>query len=393
MHRRTLLQALSAMPLAAASGQLWSAPASGNRLLVVFLRGAYDAANLLVPVSSSFYYESRPRIAIPKPGTDPLAALPLDSNWGLHPALQQSMLPLFQKGQLAFVPFAGTDDTSRSHFETQDTIELGQALGARRDYRSGFLNRLVEVLGGSALSFTDQLPIVLQGRITVPNTSLRSAGKTPLDQQRSDAIAAMYRGTALAAPVNEGFSVRADVQRDMNAEMDKASRGAIAGKGFEREAPRIARLMKEKYNIGFVDIGGWDTHVNQGAGSGYLADRLGELGRGLASFSDEMGAEWNKTVVVVISEFGRTFRENGNRGTDHGHGSTYWVLGGAVKGGKIAGEQQIMSDRNLFENRDLPVLNEYRAMLGGLLARMYGLNANQIDHVFAGVKGRDIGLV
>ena len=392
MHRRTLLNALAAAPLAAVSGRLWAAPATSNRVLVVFLRGGYDAASLLVPVASKFYYEARPAIAIGAPGASPAAALPLDADWGLHPVLKDSIFPLFQRGQVAFIPFAGTDDSSRSHFETQDSIELGQPLGASRNYRSGFLNRLAETLGTGALAFTEQLPLIMQGAMAVPNTALRSLSKPALDQRQSALIAAMYRGTALAQPVNEGFAVRADVLREMAGEMEAASRGAIAAKGFELESRRIARLMKEKYNIGFVDVGGWDTHVGQGGANGYLADRLGELGRGLAAFASEMESEWSKTVVLVISEFGRTFRENGNRGTDHGHGSAYWVLGGAVKGGRVAGDQCQIAAATLFQNRDLPVLNEYRAVLGGLFARMYGLSGAQTDHVFAGVAARDIGL-
>ena len=163
-------------------------------------------------------------------------------------------------------------------------------------------------------------------------------------------------------------------------------------RSFELEARRIARLMKEKYNVGFVDVGGWDTHVGQGNGTGYLAGRLEELGRGLAGFAEEMGPEWKDTVVVVVSEFGRTFRENGNRGTDHGHGSVYWVLGGGVRGNAVRGEQIALEQKTLFQNRDYPVLNEYRAMFGGLLARMYGLNSGQVETIF-GTKGRDLGLV
>ncbi|MFL6660302.1 MAG: DUF1501 domain-containing protein [Massilia sp.] len=393
MQRRTFLNALAAAPLAAASGRLWAAPGTSNRLLVVFLRGGYDAANLLVPVASKFYYEARPAIAIGAPGSGPTAALPLDTDWGLHPVLKDSIFPLFQRGEAAFIPFAGTEDSSRSHFETQDSIELGQPLGATRNYQSGFLNRLAETLGSGALAFTEQLPLIMRGAVAVPNTALRSLSKPALDQRQSALIAGMYRGSALEQPVNEGFAVRADVVREMAGEMLAASRGAIAPKGFELEARRIARLMKEKYNIGFVDVGGWDTHVGQGGATGYLADRLAELGRGLAGFASEMDSEWNKTVVLVVSEFGRTFRENGNRGTDHGHGSAYWVLGGAVKGARVSGEQCKIAPATLFQNRDLPVLNEYRAVFGGLFARMYGLSSAQTAHIFAGVAGRDIGLV
>jgi uncharacterized protein (DUF1501 family) len=174
--------------------------------------------------------------------------------------------------------------------------------------------------------------------------------------------------------------------------MEAANRNAITAKGFELEARRIAKVMKERYNIGFVDVGGWDTHVGQGNATGYLANRLDELGRGLAGYAQEMGPDWKDTVVVVVSEFGRTFRENGNRGTDHGHGSVYWVLGGSVNGGKVRGEQVRVDQPALFQNRDYPVLNEYRALFGGLLARMYGLNAGQVDSIF-GTPGRDLALL
>ncbi|HQQ71656.1 MAG TPA: DUF1501 domain-containing protein, partial [Alicycliphilus sp.] len=162
-------------------------------------------------------------------------------------------------------------------------------------------------------------------------------------------------------------------------------------------AQRMAGLMRERFDLGFVDVGGWDTHINQGGAAGQLAGRLDELGRGLAGFAQELGAEpWRHTVVVVISEFGRTFRENGNRGTDHGHGTVYWLLGGGLSaraGGRIVGEQVEVGEKTLFQNRDYPVLNEYRTVLGGLFARMYGLNAAQLQRVFAGVAPKDLQLV
>jgi uncharacterized protein (DUF1501 family) len=403
MNRRELIKALAAMPLLTAAGRLWAAPGANvkpnqPRLLVVFLRGGYDAANLLVPVSSQFYYDARPTIAVPRPLASgepgPAAAIALNADWGLHPALRDSVYPLFQAGQAAFIPFAGTDDLTRSHFETQDSIELGQPLKGSRDYRSGFLNRLAATLtGDNAIAFTDQLPLIMQGGAQVPNTSLRSTGKPALDARQSAVIAAMYQQTGLARQVSEGFVVRDDVAREMIGEMAAANRNAISTQGFELQARRIARLMKDKYHIGFVDVGGWDTHVGQGAAAGYLAGRFDELGKGLAGFAQEMGPDWNDTTVVVVSEFGRTFRENGNRGTDHGHGSVYWVLGGGVRGGRVAGEQVQVSQATLFQNRDYPVLNEYRAVFAGLFARMYGLNAGQLDHIFSGVTAKDIGLV
>lgn len=394
MKRRTLLQSLCALPLWSGAGQLWALPQARPRLLMVFLRGGYDAAHLLVPTSSQFYYDMRPQIAIARPGTDVNAALALDGDWGLHPALRNSVFPLYTQGQLAFVPFAGMHDLSRSHFQTQDNFELGQPLEGRRNYRSGFLNRLAQTLGGSsAMSFTEQLPLIMRGDLTLPNASLRVVSKSNLDPRQNDVIRSMYAGTALGAPVNQGFLTREELARDLASEMGAASAGAISARGFELEARRIARLMKEKYSIGFVDVGGWDTHVGQGAASGFLATRLEELGRALAAYAQELGDGWRDTTVVVASEFGRTLRENGNRGTDHGHGSAYWVLGGGVRGGRVVGEQVRVEAPSLFQNRDYPVLNEYRAVLGGLFSRLYGLDAAQLAQVFPGAQALDIGLV
>ena len=405
MQRREILKMLAAAPLAGGAARLRAAPAAGNaKLLVVFLRGAYDCANLLVPIGGearAFYDACRPTIAVPRPG-EAGGAIALDTRWGLHPVLASSVLPLFQKREAAFIPFAGIDDLTRSHFETQDAIELGQSLDRGRDYRSGFLNRLAGVLGAgplaavSPIAFTDQLPIMLRGQFNAANMALGNVGRQGIDAARSRVIERMYRNTALAQQVTEGFQVRDEVTRAVKLEMDAASRNAMTAQGFERVARRMALLMRERFDLGFVDVGGWDTHVGQGAATGYLANRLDELGRGVAGFAEEMDEAWRDTVVVVISEFGRTFRENGNKGTDHGHGTVYWVLGGGLSahaGGRVVGEQVALSPATLFQNRDYPVINEYRAVFGGLFARMYGLSPSQLDRVFGGVMTRDLGLI
>jgi uncharacterized protein (DUF1501 family) len=403
MQRRDLLKLLAAGLASGPAARLMAAPAAGGtKLLVVFLRGAYDCANVLVPVSSDFYYASRPNIAIARPG-QPNGAGVVDADWGLHPALSTSVMPLFQKKQAAFVAFAGTDDLTRSHFETQDSIELGQALDGRRDYRSGFLNRLAGVLGAgpvtdvAPIAFTNQLPIALRGEAKAANMALAGVGRQGIDERQSKVIQSMYRNTALAQPVAEGFQVRDEVMRAVQAEMEAASRDAMTARGFELVARRMARLMRERFDLGFVDVGGWDTHVGQGGATGYFANRLDELGRGLAGFAAEMGDDaWRDTVVVVISEFGRTFRENGNRGTDHGHGTVYWAMGGglaAQAGGRVVGEQVAVTQDRLFQNRDYPVLNEYRAVFGGLFRRMYGLSPAQLGQVFDGVAPKDLSLV
>jgi uncharacterized protein (DUF1501 family) len=394
MDRRDFLKALAAAGPLTVTGRLYAAPQTSTRLLVVFLRGAYDAANVVIPVSSDFYYQSRPTLAIAKPNPgDPNAALPLTSDWGLHPALKDTLYPLYQKGQLAFIPFAGTDDASRSHFETQDSIELGQSLNGSRDFRSGFMSRLADQLTDvKPIAFTDQLPLTFRGTAAIPNMGLTAVAKPAIDERQASLIKSMYRGTSLEPSVTQGFAVRDQVYEAVSAEMQEANRDAVSPRGFELAARRIAGLMDGRFNLGFVDVGGWDTHVNQGAASGYLATRLAELGRALAGFAQSSGPAWNDTVVVVISEFGRTFRENGDRGTDHGHGSVYWVMGGGIKGGRLAGAQVKVEQATLFQNRDYPVINEYRAVLGGLFGRVYGLQANRLQKVFPGVRPKDLAL-
>ncbi len=397
-RRRVLKLGGAALLCAGVSGRLFAAPAGGARFLLVFLRGGYDSTNFLIPYSSSFYYETRPNIAIAKP--DPssnTSALALDADWALAPAVRESIGSMYEQRQVAFVPFAGTADLSRSHFETQDSIELGQPLSGPRDYRSGFLGRLSEQLTGpaanSSIAFTDALPLSFEGGATVPNLSLKNVGKSPFDERQARILRDMYAGHHLEAAVSNGLELRQEVAQEMAEEMTAANRNAINTKGFELEAERMGRLMRDKYRIGFIDIGGWDTHVGEGAAAGPLASNLGSLGRGLQVFASSLGSEWNNTVVVVLSEFGRTFRENGNRGTDHGHGTVYWVLGGSISGGGIVGEQQRVLQNTLFQNRDYPVLNDYRSVLGGLFRTLWGLSPEQNSRVFAQAPPVDLKLV
>ncbi|PIB95640.1 DUF1501 domain-containing protein [Caulobacter sp. X] len=385
MHRRDFLSAGLAATAVAVGGRAWSAPATDQRLLVIFLRGGYDAMNVVIPTSSDFYYESRPTIAIARPDpANPNAALPLDSDWSLHPALKDSLYPLWTKKQIAFVPFAGTDDMTRSHFETQDTIELGQPGGGPRNYRSGFMGRLAkELSGGRPIAFTAQPPLAFQGPMSVPNLNITSVSKPGVDDQQAKLIQEMYRGHDLEAAVKEGFSARDKAYAALAGEMVAANRNAISPSGFELAARRVARLMKADYNLAFLDVGGWDTHVNQGGATGVLADRIGQLGRGLAGLAEDLGPNtWPNTTVVVISEFGRTFKENGDRGTDHGHGSVYWALGGSIRGGRLVGEQAPINQAALNESRDLPVLSDYRAMFSSIAQQQHGLRDDQIERIF-----------
>lgn len=399
MNRREFLLAAAAgaaLPALSFSGRLFAAPTNSPRFLFVFLRGGYDCNNFLVPYSSDFYYESRPTLAIAKPGANnPNATIPLDANWGLNPVVRDSIYPLWQKKQIAFIPFAGTDDLSRSHFETQDSIERGEPLNASGNFRSGFLARLSSQLTGvPAIAFTNSLPLSFQGASKdIPNISLKGNTKANFDERQSAILAGMYKNTPLASAAADGLSLRATVSMDLQNEMVAASRGAPNASGFAQETQRIAALMRDQYRLGFVDVGGWDTHVNQGNVTGGLANNLRNLCDGLAAYAAALGKEWDNTVVVVVSEFGRTFRENGDRGTDHGHGTVHWVLGGKVNGGRMAGEQVAVTQQNLLQNRDYQVLNNYRDVYSGLLARVWGLRGNQLQEIFPQAKPRDLQLV
>lgn len=391
IDRRALLAATLAAPLAP-SAQLFAAPAGTPRLLVVFLRGAYDSCSVIAPISSSLYAETRPTLAFGKPGSGTGAALGLSAEWGLNPVLGTSLMPFWQRGELAFVPFAGTPDMSRSHFETQDTIELGLPLTASRAGASGFMNRLAAELNGvSPVAFGAQLPLIFRGKVPVSNLSPSSAGGTG-DGRRDAMIARMYAADkTLGVALNNDIKVKQEVSASLANEMITSGRKAISSNDFEGNARRIGRIMRGATNLAFVDVGGWDTHVGQRSG---LDFRLNELSKGLAGFADEIGpAEWRNTTVVVISEFGRTLRENGAHGTDHGHGTAFWFLGGGVKGKRIAGEQVKVTEATLNQGRDLPVLNEVRSVLGGLFKRLYGLDATRLGRIFPGAAPLDLQLV
>ena len=211
--------------------------------------------------------------------------LPLADGWALHPALAASLMPFYQRRELAFLPFAGTEDTSRSHFETQNRIELGQGLDkGGAGYGSGFLNRLAGVLGderGQAAAFTEDVPQICRGAAHVRGPGRR---QPPVANDKDNqAIASMYRRTELNATVAEGQRIMSAARQEMDAEMQAANGNAVSADRLEQEARRIARFMRDQYNLGFVDVGGWDTHVGQGGASGALATRLGQLGRALAA--------------------------------------------------------------------------------------------------------------
>lgn len=394
MNRRQFVAGMAGAAALGMTGTLYAASPASPRLLFVFLRGGYDSNSLLVPYASEDYHALRPHIAIPRPALENTSgALALDSQWALAPALRDTLAPLYQRGQLAFIPFAGTTNTSRSHFATQDDIERGLPQGARlRD--SGFLGRLSQELGGKqAIAFSPALPLACRGDRRIPNIALARPHKAIFNKDQSAALLSLYEGDPLFSAVQEGLEFRQAVSRELAEEMMQASRNAVSTRNFEGQAEKMALMMRDSYRLGFVDVGGWDTHVAQGGADGPLARRLAELGRGLLRYAQALGDEWNNTVVVVASEFGRTFRENGNKGTDHGHGTVYWVLGGGIRGGRIVGEQVEVGVASLFQGRDYPVLNNYRALLAGLAQPMWGLSSAAMARVFPGAGRHSFGLV
>src|SRR5271163_811180 len=210
MKRRDLLQMMAlASPALTFAGRVFAAPPDSPRFLLVFLRGGYDCANVVVPYSSSYYYETRPNIAIPKPtGQEGDGAVALDSDWALAPALRTSIAPLYSNRQALFIPFAGTDDLSRSHFETQDSIELGQPLQGSHDLRSGFLSRLAGVVNGAdPIAFTDSLPVCFRGDTDIPNISLKGVGKPVFDTRQASILSDMYAGLPLQAKIADGLEL------------------------------------------------------------------------------------------------------------------------------------------------------------------------------------------
>ena len=367
----------------------WAANgASGKRLIVVLLRGAVDGLNVVVPYSERAYYDHRPTIAIPQPGKEN-GALDLDGQFALHPALAP-LMPLWREGSLAFVHASGSPDTSRSHFDAQDYMESGTP-GVKMT-PDGWMNRLLAELPGdrgatAALSFGPTLPRIFSGAMTVANVPLgRSAtAALPLDRPIINAaFDKLYAGNdPLSRAYQEGLQSHKKVMAELQADMTEADNGAPSPVTFGQDADHLARLVKQDPTIelAFFALGGWDTHVNEGAADGQLAQRLRPLGQGLADLAKSLGPAYKDTVVVVMSEFGRTARENGNRGTDHGHGNVMWVMGGPIGGGKVYGQWPGLSDEALFENRDLAVTTDFRSVIATLGRNHLGLNAAQFANV------------
>jgi len=395
MNRRDLLGLAGGAALVPWLGPVWAARADEmpRRLVVVMLRGAVDGLNVVVPHGEEAYYESRPTIAIQKPGAEN-GALPLDGRFALHPALA-GLMPLWNDKKLAFIHAAGSPDPSRSHFDAQLYIENGTP--GRGVTPDGWMNRVLAALPGprgptDALSIGPTLPYILHGPVAVANLPLGPNAAQPMAIDRPEVASAfdkLYAGTDRQSQAyRQGREARTQLVADMGSEEQKmADNGAPPADTLPALANRLARLMTQDRHIrlAFASLGGWDTHVNQGNHAGQLANRLKPLGDGLAALAQGLGPDWNDTVVVVISEFGRTMHENGNAGTDHGHGNVMWVMGGRVNGGKIYGDWPGLATARLYQGRDLAVTTDYRHPLAMILERHMRLPDAAMAKIFPGM--------
>ena len=371
------------------AARLADAAGDGRRLVVVFLRGAVDGLNVVVPWADDRYYEARPTIAIPKPGQAG-GVMDLDGYFGLHPALAP-VLPLWQGKSMAFVHASGSPDPSRSHFEAQAFMESGTPGVATTP--DGWLNRVLGALPGprsptEALSLGPTLPRILSGRNAVSNLPLGRNADHPIAMDRpkvADAFAALYQG---ATPVDQAFQqgqrARGELMSDLSQDMTNSYNGAPSVTGFAQDTARLAKLMDSDASIrlAFLSVGGWDTHVGEGAAKGQLSGHLQSLGEGLAALVQGLGRTYEDTAILVMSEFGRTVRENGNAGTDHGHGNVMWVMGRRVKGGKVYGEWPGLADDQLYQDRDLAVTTDFRQVVAALLMRHLQLSDAALERVF-----------
>jgi uncharacterized protein (DUF1501 family) len=379
--------------------QAWAARAlegdpSRKRLVVVFMRGAVDGLSLVVPYGDSQYYEQRPTIAIARGGGDG-AVIDLDGHFGLNPALA-SLMPLWTDGTLAFIHACGSPDPTRSHFDAQDYMESGTP--GVKSTGDGWMNRVMAALPGAhgpteAVSLGPTVPRILSGPLEVANIPLgRAAARPlPLDNPKIEAsFDRLYSGDdAMSRTYQEGRIARQKLRGELAQDMTAADNGAPPPDGFSNDTGRLARLIARDPSIrlAFMALGGWDTHVNQGAARGQLANHLTPLGEGLESFVKDLGPAYDDTVILVISEFGRTVHENGNGGTDHGHGNVMWVMGGPVRGRRIYTQWKGLAAGDLYQERDVAVTTDFREPIGRVLRAHMGLPANQIERIFPGYQG------
>ena len=367
----------------------------GKTLICLFQRGAADALNLIVPHGERAYYALRPSIAIPRPSASVAgAALDLDGFFGLHPALAP-LKPLYDRKLLAPIHAVGSPSATRSHFDAQDYMET--ATPDRKGTPDGWLNRLLAVQGTCdeckapsafrGVSMSAQTPRSMQGAAetvamnSIEQFTIRAAGG------QAERLEALYRtGSAdLVHGAGREMFEAVEMLRAANPQRYQPRNGAEYPRTeFGGRLLQIAQLIKADVGmeIAFADIGGWDTHVNQGGSTGQLANRLDDFARSIAALVTDLGDKMDDIVILTMSEFGRMARENGNRGTDHGHAGAMFAIGTSVKGGKVHGRWPGLEREQLFEQRDLALTTDFRAVFAEVASGHLG--ASRLDTIFPG---------
>ncbi len=397
------------------SGAALKGAARGKTLICLFQRGAADALNVVVPHGEAAYYKLRPNIAIPRPALSagPAGAIDLDGFFGLHPSLAP-MKPLWDRGLLAPVHAVGSPSATRSHFDAQDYMETGTP--DQKGTRDGWLNRYLALKGTCeagcthapdaekaspfrAVAMTQQTPRMLEGPAptiamnSLDEFSVRAAGPA------ADRLEALYRtGSADVVHAAGGEMFEAvKILKSANPQKYLPQNSAVyPNSQFGTRLKQIAQLIKSDVGleVAFADVGGWDTHVNQGGSTGQLAGRLDDLAKSIAALVTDLGDRMGDVTIMTMSEFGRTARQNGNGGTDHGHASALFVIGGDVKGRKVYGKWPGMEPEQLYEGRDLALTTDFRSVFSEVAAKHLG--AAKLDTVFPGYTGNSanwLGLI
>ncbi len=360
------------------------APSSRKKTLVVlFQRGAADGLNIVVPFSDPFYRKARPTIHLGEPGAD-RGVLDLDGRFGLHPRLSP-LMPLWKEGRFAVVHAVGSPEETRSHFDAQDNMETGTpGIAGTPD---GWLNRALSTLPPagsdplSAVALSDRLPRILRGDYPVAAIPNAENYEFAMGSQGPEVIESLYGGSMDGLLAGAGRQAGESVKRlrDLLKDVPPGADAAYSQSGLGRSLRDMARLIKAGagLRVGFLDVGGWDNHYEEGSTEGYLGTALGDLGQNLAAFFSDLDEKARDVTLVTLTEFGRALNENGARGTDHGHGSVMFLIGGPVKGGKVYGRWPGLEPENLFENRDLQVTTDFRTVFAEVLRKHLGLSAQQ----------------
>ncbi|HKX31871.1 MAG TPA: DUF1501 domain-containing protein [Blastocatellia bacterium] len=361
-------------------------------LIAIFQRGAMDGLNAVVPYGEQEYYNLRPSLAVPRPGGNQGTAIDLDGFFGLHPALSP-FKPFYDSGQLAIIHAVGSPDNTRSHFDAQDYMESGTP--GVKSTADGWINRYLQAKPDAkatpfrAVTLGPNLPRTMQG--TTPCIAMTSindftirAGGGEMGQAVQGGFEAMYSQTindALRGTGKETFDA-VKALKQINTARYQPAPGANYPRGrFGENLRQIAQLIKAEIGleVAFTDISGWDTHANQGAGQGQLALRFTELAQGISALYTDLEARAEDVVILTMTEFGRTAKENGNRGTDHGHASVMFMLGGAVNGGRIHGSWPGLKPEQLNERRDLALTTDFRDVFAEVAKTHLGAaNLNRI---------------